>query len=176
MDADFLKKVTEDLSTSGFASEMRAIQVFLRNRWRCSGNTSYYDRDEGKVREIDISAYLWQRCDLVDNRHVISYFFVVAEVKKSDKPWVVFREKVTRPLDAWNNLAHCNWSDSLNPEIADAISEDSLLTMLGWRGYGIHESFKKPDQPSRWYSALVSVCKASEHVFERNTPSRNKEK
>ena len=45
------------------------------------------------------------------------------------------------------------------------ISNKSLLTKNGWQAYGIHESFKKPSQPSQWYSASVSVCKASEDVL-----------
>jgi hypothetical protein len=28
----------------------------------------------------------------------------------------------------------------------------------------VHEAFKEPSQPSRWYSAFVSVCKACENL------------
>lgn len=170
---DFLKKVSEDLDNSGFISEMRAIQIFLRNGWRCSGNASYYDKDEGKNREIDLEAYLWKRRDISDGRSMVSFFYIIGEVKKTDKPWVIFKEELNHSLDAWNNLAYSNMPSQLNREIANAMSKDSLKTKLGWRGYGIHESFKNPNQPSRWYSAFVSVCKASKHVLESNFQVEN---
>src|SRR5688572_6277433 len=108
MDDDFLKKLVLDLNNSGFASEMAAIQIFLKNDWNCSGSANYFDKDEQKTREIDLIAYHSQRTTKVgknSDRTIASFFFVVAEVKKTEKPWVVFRENLKHPFDAWNNLA-----------------------------------------------------------------------
>jgi hypothetical protein len=176
MDDDFRKKVVDDLGASGFASEMAAIQVFLKNDWFCTGNASYFDKDEQKAREIDLIAYRSQNRTKIasdSDRSISSFFYIVAEVKKAEKPWVVFRERIKYPLDAWNNLAHCDWPSGLSYKIAKDLSKDSLLANLGWRGYGIHESFKKPDQPSRWYAACISVSKASEHQLEKAEPLLN---
>lgn len=32
---------------------------------------------------------------------------------------------------------------------------------MRWQGSGIHEAFKSPSQPSRWYSAFLATVKAS---------------
>ena len=49
------------------------------------------------------------------------------------------------------------------------IARTGLGSRLGWYGNGMHEAFKNPDQPSRWYSAFVSVCKAAEHELAENS-------
>lgn len=43
--------------------------------------------------------------------------------------------------------------------------QHSLHTNLGWRAYGIHESFKKPDSLSRAYSSFITVCKSAESAL-----------
>ena len=52
----------------------------------------------------------------------------------------------------------------------------SLACQCLWHGYGIHESFKSPNQPSQWYSALVSSCKAAEYTIESLESLINEEK
>jgi hypothetical protein len=54
--------------------------------------------------------------------------------------------------------------------MARGLTEHSLIKINGWLGSGIHESFKNPDQPSRWYSSFVSVSKASDYYLEHISP------
>jgi hypothetical protein len=75
-------------------------------------------------------------------------------------------------IDAWNNLTCAVHLPCNHFELVNVLSQDSLLQALGWRGYSIHESFKKPDAPSRWYSAFVSVCKATEAELVRHSKGR----
>jgi hypothetical protein len=48
----------------------------------------------------------------------------------------------------------------------EAITNHSLKKLSGWTGSGIHQAFKDPDAPSRWYSAFTTTCKAAEHELE----------
>lgn len=95
-------------------------------------------------------------------------------MKKTERPWVVFKREHTyglEELDAWNNLTYVVNLPCNHFQLVDVLSQHSLLQTLGWRGYSIHESFKKPDAPSRWYSAFVSVCKATEAELVRHSKS-----
>jgi hypothetical protein len=173
MDDQFSNKVIQDLENSGFQSEMKAIGAFLTRGWKCTGGVSFFDRDEQITREIDFEAYrpLWKE---IDKTTVECFFFLVGEVKKTKKPWVVFKAKLDRKhhTDAWDNLIfHDNFprEPGLQVKLTLALSRSSLLTQCRWRGYGIHESFKKPDQSSRWFSAFVSSCKAAEYTLEANS-------
>ena len=55
--------------------------------------------------------------------------------------------------------------------MANKLSEESLLRTNGWERSGIHESFKKPNQSSHWYSAFTSVAKASYSYFKSVVPA-----
>lgn len=103
---------------------------------------------------------------------IYSEFHICAEVKKSEKPWVVF-DQHTHPKFlscAWSNLISVINSPATPTKLANALAEFSLIKINGWVGSGVHESFKNPDQPSRWYSSFVSVAKASEFYLESTSP------
>lgn len=51
-------------------------------------------------------------------------------------------------------------------QLADVLSQDSLISTNGWKASGIHEAFKKPNDMSTWYSAFVTACKAAESAHE----------
>jgi hypothetical protein len=97
---------------------------------------------------------------------------VAAEVKKSERPWVVFRHAPNSEEDllhGWTEVL--NYSENLpgsSEAYADVFDGWSLSSRQGWKGYAVHESFKKPDQPSRWYAAAVAACKAAHHQLDIN--------
>lgn len=169
MDDALRKKILTDLEKSGFGSEMQAVQRFVTRGWNCSPAYVYLDQDLQQGREIDLVAYHWMQENLSSEECIVSFYFVVAEVKKSNKPWIVFGQRIPdghwERNDAWNNLAHCKGPWDWPPKLVDPLSKYSLLTEQGFLAYSIHESFKDPGDKSRWYSAFVSVSKAGEHVF-----------
>ena len=173
MDDNFVKKLIEDLEKSGFGAEMRAIRVLLSNGWECSGSSYFMDKDIEKTREIDIVAHHWIKRQHADDDVTVSFFFIVAEVKKSEKPWVVFTSKLDKDRFwigcAWNNLAKVNCRNEFHKEITEVLPNYSLLTESDSIAYGIHESFKPPSDSSRWYSAFVNVSKAAESELELNS-------
>lgn len=177
MNPELKKKLIEDLKKTGFGSELRAISTLKKLRWDVEASAGYFDKDENKTREIDAIAQrneshyrngksFWVLCHLV------------IEIKKSDKPWIVFRHKnnssglLSLPeSDGWN------WDDSMIlvenfPEAKNgfytAFTQNSLEGIFKWDASGIHQAFKDPDSPSRWYTAFTTVCKAAEHLFEIN--------
>lgn len=174
------EKVIEDLEKTGFGSVMRAMKILISRDWNVSGSPSYFDLDENKTRESDLVAHytIYQYKDETKEICAQTFFQVVAEVKKSEKPWVIFKENPQnnwRLQEGWNSLVFCNSLSKLRDSqiLTNIILTSGLAYKLGWFGYGIHEAFKDPDKPSRWYPALVSVCKAGEYHLEAN--SRNEE-
>lgn len=169
MDEKFRNKIIKDLEKSGFGSEMRAIREFLSREWNCTGNFSYFDKDKQISREGDFNASRQRLEKLGSLNSVIFRFHIAGEVKKSDSPWIVFKESTGIYLgDAWTNLTFFKQLPCSHVQLTAQLSEHSLLAKTKWRGYGIHESFKKPDRSSRWYSSFVSSCKAAEHILDRN--------
>jgi len=174
MDCDNLKeKIKEDLEKTGFLSEMRALATFRRRDWIATGSTSFFDLDEEISRESDIQAYISSN-EMEGKKYLVHTFFqITAEVKKSERPWVVFKEIPHWEWflgERWDSLVSTAGIPSERPEaLTEALNGHSLSAQLGWLGNGIHEFKKNPDQPSRWYSSLVSVCKAAEGRLEANS-------
>jgi hypothetical protein len=159
MPDELLEKVRADIQKSGFASEMVAAKTFLDAGWGCQPGKSYFDQDEGKTREIDLSLHTSPGKRSIEE--ILFEYHVLAEVKKSERPWIVFSHDVgAYDKDAWNNPCVV-WNLPCNPsEISPILAETSTRRNLPWKGYAVHEAFKDPSQPSRWYSAAVAACKA----------------
>ncbi len=168
MEEEFRKKITKDLEKSGFGSQARAIQTCLANDWDCEGSVGYFDKDEEKTREIDLRASSFLSEPISGIPLIETWFWLAGEVKKSEKPWVVLKEKLRYPQesDAFNNLTHYeapeSWGENWTAHVADAMSRTSLLVRSKSRGSMIHECFKNPNAPSAWYRGFVSACKAAE--------------
>lgn len=177
MNDDFRQKLIRDLEDSGFGSEMRALQVFVNKDWNTAGGFYYFDKDHRQTREIDISAYKYANGILPTGNQFRCWFHIVGEVKKSEKPWVVFKgpPRFHHTLDAWNNLIAMPGLPFSKSVLVEALSAHSVVRELGWMGYGIHESLKKPDAPSRWYSSFITASKAAQYVFEANADPEPRE-
>lgn len=168
------KEVINDLKKTGFASEMQAMKAFISQNWKTSGNRCYFDLDENKTCEIDLYAYHVLMEKSGEDITTQSFFNVIAEVKKTDKPWVVFRENSQRNWrlqEGWTSVIYCDGlSDSRDQaNLTQILLSSGLGIELGWFGYGIHEAFKSPDKSSSWYQALVKASKAAEDVLKANS-------
>jgi len=170
---DIFKQIINDLKKTGFVSEMHAMKGFLLRNWHTSGGRYYFDLDENKTCEIDLSAYN----ALIDKNNagtvtVRTFFNIIAEVKKTDNPWVVFKNNPQQKwmlAEGWNGIVHCDGLPGSRKNLTEILLNSSLGVELGWLGYGIHESFKEPNQFSSWYKALVKVAKAAEDVLKANS-------
>jgi hypothetical protein len=163
MDDSLRNKLLADLQKSGFGAEMKAADAFLHAGWQVSPASTYLDLDEGKLRSVDFAAVLLKRRQREHIEIDVEYHLSV-EVKKSEKPWIAFRRPSRETPGGYSE----GWA---NPYVAvlpfrlsalsDVLTSTSLPAALGWYAHGLHESFKNPDQPSRWYSAFVTACKAA---------------
>lgn len=171
MDEQFKKKIIEDISKSGFTSEMLASKIFLENKWFDASSGGYYDKDENKTREIDITAY---KPLVINNakKKINVFFHSICEVKKSKSPWIIFKDNSLKHYntgDAWNNMIFKDNLPVASSTLTNVIGKYSLLNDKKWIGNSIHESFKKPDVNSQWYSAVLASIKASEHILEKES-------
>lgn len=159
MNKDLEKKLLEDLDKTGFGSEMRSIRAINAAGWTTNAGAAYFDHDASITRNIDVVAVKLAR------NFELELFFeyhLFIEVKKSEKPWVVFREKDRFPDhgDAWNNPYFNRNAPVQLGDLTPKIRTYSIRNGLGWLGYGVHEAFKKPQDTGRWYGAAVTACKA----------------
>ena len=170
MNDELKKKLAEDLKKTGFGSELRAVAELNKLGWNCTASSGYFDKDENKTREIDVSAYHLKKYELPTGEAMRLFFYLIIEVKKSDTPWIVFRHDLNE-WDrgcGWDNIISCVNLPNDPSTLFQAISKNSLKTVVSWSGSGIHHAFKDPNMPSRWYSAFTTACKAAEHEFELN--------
>ncbi|NLG39605.1 MAG: hypothetical protein GX545_06760 [Fibrobacter sp.] len=160
MTPEFKSKILNDLNKSGFHSEMKAIQIFQQAEWICNVSAGYFDKDEEKSREIDVSAYR----GIVENQ-ITCFIHIIADVKKSDKPWLVFKNNGPwyQTIESKTILNILNLKLIAN-DLWPILSTEAISGKLKWVGYGIHECFKEPNVNSKWYSSFVSVIKACEDL------------
>ena len=166
MNEELKKKLLADIDKSGFGSEMRAVKTFFAKKWSCNVGRSYFDYDEGKTRTIDFSAFK----SIKDEKQCITFGLAIfAEVKKTERPWIVFRYNddptdlyLGESVDAY--ICRKTKMPFSLCSLDSVMQETSSRKKRGWIARGVHEAFKEPSQPSRWYSAFVSVCKACEDL------------
>lgn len=166
MNEQLRKKLVHDLRTSGFYSEMMAIRACRAAGWECRGSFTYFDRDERTTRECDFEAVRGWSELRDDGAGLKATARLLGQVKKSERPWIVFIDRAERHFeDGRENILHVS-SDETRWQIGEVLREHSLVLHNGWVASGIHEAFKKPTDTSKWYSAFVSVCKACETANE----------
>ena len=160
------EEIIQDLKDSGFGAEMKTIRTFLQRGWACTGGIRYFDHDAQETQEIAFIAHTSRH-----PKRITSRLYVVGEVIKAPSPWIIFKSKPPLTIDAWNNLI---FSDNIplpneGDRLVNEMTSRSLLARCQWKGYGVHESFGKRDQPPGWYSAFVGSCKAGEEILKSET-------
>jgi hypothetical protein len=159
-------QVVDDLLKSGFASELRVIEIFEGCGWGAFAGIQFYDSSVQKSREIDI--HVIQSDVLRDDDHpsfeMTSEFWV--EVKKTERPWVVLRgADASKYLDLETVFGRPHSIEAFpsRGELRAAFGKNTLAVREGWFGHGIHESFRKAGDRSRWYSAFAKLARISRH-------------
>ncbi len=142
---------------------MAAKRVLAEAGWQTGSVGTYFDRDGGITRTIDIAAYHLARDWEVGEEGLDFEYEVFVEVKKSERPWLVFREpeKLAGVGDAWHNPYFIHNLPCDSSELSPLLRKNSIRKELGWMGRGVHEAFKDPNDAGRWYTAAVTACKAA---------------
>jgi hypothetical protein len=168
MNDDLRHKLAHDLKHSGFYSDLLAIRTCIARRWECHGSFTYFDKDEQTSRECDFEAV--RRVTLAGAEGAVEVVArLLGQVKKSERPWIVFKDEHPRGDEDSEAAVSSDILYSRAPMPAAmlaALDEGSLRATNGWRGSGIHEGFKKPTDTSTWYAAFVTACKAAAAAYE----------
>lgn len=179
MDESLKKKIIEDIQKTGFPSELKVAAILKKNGWRIEQNGTYLDYETNQSREIDIKAY-----KLFREKKSNFYFFIhlTIEVKKTDtRPWVFFvKENVDSVLNfkgpAYGQIhTEENFPNKILPakkfmELFPRNDEDVVGTIY-------YDAFKKVNEPSKIYGALLSAIKGAFHeakIAERETEKDEK--
>jgi len=166
MDDQFQKRVIEDLWKSGFGSELKAIKAFDdRKEWSAVTGSSFFDPVQNISRELDFTAHKHrfrrksERGEFLFNVTVS----LVAEVKKSEKPWAVMRSSpwATPELPFLMHAMIRSTAPDLQTAIHSAFAKGCIISANKWFGHGVHEVFKKPDEHGRWFKSAAKTCRAS---------------
>lgn len=164
MNEDLSRKIKADLEKSGFAAEMEAARIAHSAGWQFFPGQSFIDPDSGKHRDLDLVV---RKCKMGGDQYFIFDYSLIVEVKKSTKPWVVMSRPHTGHVGSFpvvsGNLAR-PWDERM------PLKRDGVADELGWFGYGVHEAFKDPKQPSRWYEAAITACEAAGHNAASHYP------
>lgn len=154
-------KVLKDIQKSGFISEMMVNSILIKKGWLFTlcGET-FNDKDLNKSREIDIVSY---KVLANEDDSVRVGVHVVIEVKKSEKPWVVFCQKKEHFFHNLVTLVMLRDSENINMDelsFSD-IGENYRHSKSNIYGSAYTEAFKGPSETSQIYSALITACKAA---------------
>lgn len=163
MSEDLKKKVIEEIRKTGYPTELRVGNLLSRLGWNVNYNRYYFDRDEQKGREIDISAFL-----LSSSKGLSIGLHLIFQVKSSKKPWVVFSSK--REIfegGGWHRLNYGN-EVAITDLSEDELEKESSLVKISRIGRSYCECFKSENEKKEIFEALTSVVKASEHCLEKN--------
>lgn len=175
MKDDFRKKVTENLWQSGLGSELKAIKAFSdREGWGAATTSAFFDPVLKVSRELDFTAHMHRfRRKGEDGDFLFNVTVsLIAEVKKSEKPWAVLRSAPwkTPELPFLMNAMIRSTASTLESQIKREFAKGCVISANKWFGHGVHEVFKKPDQHGRWFSAAAKTCRASLAATKRPLP------
>lgn len=182
---DIKEKILEDIKKTGFISELNSVSKLLQKEWETEHSTSYEDKDENRSREIDIVASKVDYIREIDTRIT---FTLVIEVKKSDRPWIIFTTYPRFSTLGWRVLNKCTNTDKWvqSPDLpnggyystvlnVDCIAVGSPRKRTFRVGKAFHELAKDPGDKSKIYEALISSAKASHYLRNRFASEKPKD-
>lgn len=175
VDEELANRIRKDLEKSGFRSEMQTLARIQSCGWRARGGASFFDRDERQTREYDFHADLQKRSGS-DRTSLSCWLMLAGEVKKTQRPWVVFRgasSDTHRLSYGWRSMTFLEGKPdrATTKALRRAFDEGSIAHDCGWLAWGVHEAFKNPAAKSTWFGACVSAIKAAESNLLRNSSS-----
>ncbi|HLG58922.1 MAG TPA: hypothetical protein VI485_26485 [Vicinamibacterales bacterium] len=160
-------KIIAEIEKSGFPLELRVAAQLTRHHFIVDHNLYYVDKDDGKGREIEISAL---KNSQADRRGAvpdwIRHRFLVECKKTTDKPWVFF----TSPTTHYDREASRIRISGLRREarLTDDLLKPVSTSHPFWnwprRGRSYFEAFRSAagaEAPSNIFKAITTVVKAT---------------
>jgi len=178
-------EILNDIQKTGFVTELKAVSLFIEKGWSTEHSTTYEDKDENRSREIDIVATKVEYIRELGFRLIIN---LVCEVKKSERPWIIFTTRRTLGSLGWrimHNLVNTfiikesktSKTGKSRHSILDfdSIDKKNIREHENRVGKAFHELKKNPGEKSKIYEALITSSKASKY-FNDLYEEKNDEK
>lgn len=175
------EKIKKDIEKTGFITELKVVSALIKRGWSTQHGTTYEDKDENRNREIDVVASKVTYVRDLDLRITIS---LVVEIKKSERPWIIFTTRPDFPMIGWRILHKATnirkWELDAEMENGGYFStylDASYITNSSIRehafrvGKAFHELEKSPNDKSKIYEALICASKASHYFKNRYNES-----
>lgn len=171
------EKILKDIEKTGFVTELKAVSLLIEKGWSAEHSTTYEDKDENRSREIDIIA---SKVEYVKELGFRLTIYLVVEVKKSERPWIIFTTDKKFRTPGWAQI-HNGYNTSKWEKYAemkeggyystvfdlDCISRKSPRENVFRIGKAFHELEKSPNDKSNIYSALICSGKAAKYFCDR---------
>ena len=105
---DEVERIKKDIKKSGFPLEIEVSEVLKKHEWRVLNQQYYFDRDERKVRTIDILAYVADHSQVGDYKPF--HVSLIIECKSSSKPWVFWTRQKDKKLFSFPFMLVKHWA------------------------------------------------------------------
>ncbi len=106
----------EEINKAGFDSELKVEHALASQKWSIDQNVYYYDKDEGKGREIDIVATLVSYDKHESQPYVSCRIYLCIEIKKTADPFIFFSSK-HRKFERGAGFSTLNWLNNIDNRI-----------------------------------------------------------
>lgn len=170
-------KILKDIEKTGFVTELKTVSTLIKNGWSSEHSVTYEDKDENRSREIDIVA---TKAEYIRELGFRLTFYLVIEVKKSERPWIIFTTNARFATLGWRIMNRSSNIHKLQivegfkeaghymPILdVDCIKENSIREFTFRVGKAFHELEKSSGDKSKIYEALMSSGKASHYLKHR---------
>jgi hypothetical protein len=171
------EKILNDIEKTGFTVELKTVSALIDNDWQVEHGSTYEDYDENKSREIDVIASKTMYIEDISFR--ISFYLII-EVKKSSRPWIIFTTNRRFGTLGWSILHRSNNSRITKPLSGEGSGtfRDSVFGMKAVTkntpreykfrvGKAFHELEKQPGEKSKIFEAIMSASKAAYYHCEK---------
>lgn len=176
MKEDFKKQIIDSLKKGGFPTELKVGKILDERDWFNISNYIYVDKTKNISREIDF--YCVKHSNSNDYLTARFEAQLIVEVKKSEKPWAFFIQKIKKEFGD-EKVSHNNFSSvsyqNINHLMWDRLYFDFPSENCDFNSSSYAEVFRETEI-SNIYKAIDSVTKACYHFRTTNEIERHKKK
>lgn len=155
-----LEIIKETVLKTGFPAELEVSSIFQKRFWTVNHSLYYIDQETDKTREFDMLCHIYESLECPEKIVEISLMTVV-EVKKSDKPVVIFANKANTTENLLKNSVKYAQSNLKQINKLIRVYFKSKLDSIGRSSVHI-------DGSDILFEALISVTKAMDFLINRS--------
>jgi hypothetical protein len=176
MKEEFKKQIVDFLKKGGFPTELKVGKALEASDWFNISNYIYVDKTKNISREIDF--YCVKHSNSNDYLNARFEAHLIIEVKKSEKPWAFFIQKIKKEFGA-EKINHNNFSSvsyqNINHLMWDRLYSGFPTENCDFNSSSYAEVFRE-SEISNIYKAIDSVTKACFHFRTTNEIERHRKK